>query len=492
MPRILRATAAWRISIWTTLAFAAGTALAFSIIYLFVAQGIQDHSDSWLKGEAQVLGQVSANTPRDRIYNRIIGEVAELAAQELPDERNKQGQKLNSVFFLEEDPGGSGNPLWIGPGSADTFLSAIHGIHLIPGMPKSLIVNGYPTAFRIVAQPENNNRTIYLGLSTRGNLRLLRIMTRRILLLWGGTVFLGFLISYASAYRTLLRVERITETVGRIGSKDLGERLPEPTNSDEISRLAKTFNRMLDRIQSSVIELRTVTDAVAHDMKSPITSIRGTLEAALSSEPDEHWRDSIGEAIEGLDRLLSLLNTTLDVAEGQAGALSLDRTAVDLSAVIKQLVDLYQPAMTERQHELALDAESRVVVDADSSLLHRVISNLLENELSHLPPGCRIAIRVSSHDGLAELIIEDNGPGFSPEIISRAFERFVKGKDSQGYGLGLAFVNTVIQAHGGVVTISNRPEGGAIVTLSLSSLQVDVASPYLPSAATGRGHHQFS
>jgi signal transduction histidine kinase len=472
MPKILRATAAWRLSTWTTLAFAAGTALAFSIIYLFVAQGIQDNSDSWLKGEAQVLAQVSANTPRDRIYNRIIGEVAELAARELPDERNKQGQKLNSVFFLEEDPGSGGSsPLWIGPGSPDTFLSAIHGIQLIPGIPKSLVVNGYPTAFRLVAQPENS-RTIYLGLSTRGNLRLLHIMTRRILLLWGGTVLLGFLISYASAYRTLLRVERITETVGRIGSKDLGERLPEPTNSDEISRLAKTFNRMLDRIQSSVIELRTVTDAVAHDMKSPITSIRGTLESALSSEPDERWRDSIGEAIEGLDRLLYLLNTTLDVAEGQAGALSLERTAVDLSAVVNQLVDLYQPAMTERHHELALDVESRVVVDADLSLLHRVISNLLENELAHLPTGCRIAIRLRSHEGSAELIIEDNGPGFSPEIISRAFERFVKGKGSQGYGLGLAFVNTVVQAHGGVVTISDRPDGGAVVTLSLPALQV--------------------
>jgi signal transduction histidine kinase len=121
---------------------------------------------------------------------------------------------------------------------------------------------------------------------------------------------------------------------------------------------------------------------------------------------------------------------------------------------------------------LALDAESRVVVDADLSLLHRVISNLFENELAHLPAGCRIAIRLRSHEGSAELIIEDNGPGFSPEIISRAFERFVKGKDSQGHGLGLAFVDTVVQAHGGVVTISDRPEGGAVVTLSLPALQV--------------------
>ena len=109
-----------------------------------------------------------------------------------------------------------------------------------------------------------------------------------------------------SAHRTLLRVQRITDTVARIGSEDLGERLPEPINSDEISRLAKTFNHMLDRIQSSVNELRSVTDAVAHDLKSPVTSIRGALESVLSSEPNEKWRDSVGEAIEGVDQTSEL------------------------------------------------------------------------------------------------------------------------------------------------------------------------------------------
>jgi signal transduction histidine kinase len=471
LTKILRATAAWRISIWSTLAFGAGTAAAFFIIYLFAAQSIRDHSDSWLKGEAEVLAQVSSNIPKDRLYNRIVGEVAELATRELPDERNAKGQRLNSVFFLEEDPNDGGTPLWVGPGSANVFLTAIHRLHLVPGVPQTLQVEGYPAEFRLVAQ-NNETRTIYLGLSNRGDLRLLRTMTRRILLLWGATVLLGFLISFASAYRTLLRVQRITETVGRIGSNDLGERLPEPANSDEISRLARTFNRMLDRIQSSVTELRTVTDAVAHDMKSPITSIRGTLESTLSSEPQDDWRDSIGEAIEGLDRLLNLLNTTLDVAEGQAGALSLDRSAVDLSAVVKQLVDLYLPAMAEHHHEVTVAVEERVVVDADLSLLHRVVSNLLENELTHLPAGCRIAIRLRWREGSAELTIEDNGPGFPPEIVSRAFERFVKGKHSPGHGLGLAFVGAVVQAHGGEVSITGRPEGGAIIRLLLPALQV--------------------
>lgn len=475
MSRMLRATAAWRISIWTTLAFAVGTASAFSILYVLVARGIWGRGDAWLSGEAEVLAQVAADTPRDHLYNRIVGEIAELATREVPDERNERGQQLNSVFFLEEDPNSSVSPLWVGPSPEDAFLRAIQRTKLVPGTPQSLMVDGWSQTFRVVARQEKG-RTIYLGLSSRGAMHLLHTLTRRFLLLWGGTVLMGFLISYASAHRTLLRVERITETVERIDSKDLSERLPEPANSDEIARLAKTFNRMLDRIQTSVTELRLVTDAVAHDMKSPITSIRGTLESTLSNDPSERWRDSVCEAIEGLDRLLNFLNTTLDVAEGQAGALRLDRSIVDLSAVVRQLVDLYQPALAEQHHELVLDVEDHVTVDADSSLFHRVLSNLLENELAHLPEGCEITVRLHLHHGSAELVIEDNGPGFPPDVRKRAFERFVKGKDSSGHGLGLAFVDAVVRAHGGSVTISDRPVAGAVVTLSLPAKVPESAS----------------
>jgi signal transduction histidine kinase len=466
MPKLFQATAAWRISIWTTVAFALGTALAFSIVYFLVAKTIQERSDAWLSGEAEVLTRVSADTPRDRLYNRVVREVAELAAQELPDERNERGQRLNSVFFLESDPNNNESPLWVGPGSDDIFLKAIQQTKPVPGIPQSMTVEGWPTTFRVVARHENG-RTIYLGLSGRGARHLLRTLTRRFLVLWGTTVLMGFLISYMSAHRTLVRVQRITDTVARIGSEDLGERLPQPVNADEISRLAKTFNHMLDRIQSSVNELRSVTDAVAHDLKSPVTSIRGALESALSSEPNEKWRDSVGDAIEGLDRLLRTLDTTLDVAEAQAGALRLDRSTVDLSAAVRQLVDLYEPALDERQHELTVDLEDHVVVDADWGLLNRVLSNLIENEIAHLPVGCQITIRLRSRDGSAKLMIEDNGPGFPPDISTRAFERFVRGKHSNGHGLGLAFVDAVVKAHGGAVEISDRPAGGAVITLSL-------------------------
>jgi signal transduction histidine kinase len=472
---ISRPTAARRISIWTTLAFAIGTAVAFSIVYLLVAREIKDRSDAWLIGESETLTQVAVRTTGDRLYNRIVREVAEVATREVPDDRNAQGQRLNSVFFLEENTKTNESPLWVGPGAIEPFLKVIRATKFAQGVPQSLRVDGWPTPFRVVVRQEND-RTVYLGLSTRGTDHLLHALSRRFLLLLGGTVLIGFLISFASARGTLLRVERIAETVGRIDHHDLGERLPESANSDEISRLAQTFNRMLDRIQSSVTELRMVTDAVAHDLKSPLTSIRGTLESSLSSESNERMRESIGDAIEGLDKLLSLLNTTLDVAEAQGGALLLNRATVDFSAVVRQLSDLYLPAMVEQQHELTLDVEPDVMVDADMSLLHRAVNNLFENELTHLPTGCHVGIQLYRDQLSAELVIEDNGPGIPPEVGNRAFERFVKGKHSPGHGLGLAFVDAVARAHGGSVKISNRPAGGAVVTFSMPAVVIRAES----------------
>jgi len=466
MPKNTRSTAAWRISIWTTMAFAVGTAVAFFIVYGFVAKGVRGHIDAWLAGEAEVLARVSADTPRDSVYDRIVEEVAELATQEMPKELNSRGQQLNSVFFLQVNPNNS-DPLWVGGGSKERFIEAIRNANLVPGVPQSIHIAGEKAPYRVVLRDQSLGSRVYLGISDRGARHTLHQLTRRFFAVWAGVAVFGFLISYVSARRTLLRIERITETASHIGSEDMSERLPEPANSDEISRLARTFNHMLDRIQSSVNQLRAVTDAVAHDLKSPVTSIRGTLETALLQNDEDKLRDSIGQAIEGLDGVSQVLNTTLDLAEAEAGALKLDRQPIDLSDAVMQLIDLYQPAMAERHHVLTADIAEHVMVDADATLINRTISNLLENELVHLRTPSKIRISLYSQDGSAELVVQDNGPGFPPDIGARAFERFVKGKHSPGHGLGLAFVDAVVQSHGGRIRISDRPEGGAVISVSL-------------------------
>lgn len=458
------ASAAWRIAIWPTVALAVGSAVAFSIMYLLIARDIRARSDAWLSGEAEVLADVSENTPRDALYERLMQEVAELASREVPDSSDASGRHQASVFFLKASPGQE--PIWVGPSPKEQFIPAVTGMNLTEGTPGDVHVEGWKKAFRVVYHPQKDGGGLYLGFADLAATTMLDRLMERCLIVWGATAALGFAITWLAAYRTLARVERITETVSRIGSEDLSSRLPEGPDLDEISRLARTFNHMLDRIQSSVRQMRILTDSVAHDLKSPVTSIRGGLEVALSDDNQGRWREHVAEAIDGLDRLSQLLNTTLDLAEANAGALQLRKEPIDLADLIRQMADLYQPSIAEHEHELELQLES-VVVEADSSLLNRVLANLLDNEVAHLPPGCRIHICLRAKNGEGELTVEDNGPGFPATLRNRAFEQFVRGKDSTGHGLGLAFVNAAIQAHGGHVEIAERKGGGATIVLAL-------------------------
>ena len=465
------ASAAWRIAVWPTVAFALGSAVAFTIMYFLIARDINQRSDAWLSGEAETLADVSANTPRDSLYDRLVGEVAELASREVPDADDSNGQHQTSVFFLQTQRGQE--PIWVGPSPKEKFINAIQHAELVPGAPGNVQVPGWEKSFRVVYKSRGDSSGLYLGFADVSGSQMLDRLTERCLLVWGITVALGFLITWLAAFRTLARVDRISDTVSRMGSDDLRSRLQEGRHPDEITRLSRTFNRMLDRIQASVDQMRILTDSVAHDLKSPVTSIRGSLEVALSSGSQGQLRESIAEAIEGLDRLSQLLNTTLDVAEADAGALQLRKEVIDLSELVRQLVDLYHAAMSEHRHEVVTELQP-VMVEADASLLHRTIANLLDNEISHLPPGCRIRISVHPNNGVAELIVADNGPGFPPELRERAFGRFVKGAHSTGHGLGLAFVGAAIQAHGGDAEVKEADGGGAMILLRLPEAAVAV------------------
>jgi signal transduction histidine kinase len=223
---------------------------------------------------------------------------------------------------------------------------------------------------------------------------------------------------------------------------------------------------MLDRIESSVHQLHTITESLAHDIRSPLTAIRGKLEVVLSSDLMVEPSEQIVSVIDELDRLSEFLNTSLDVAEAKADALRLSKTDVDLDELVRNMMDLYEPSLSDKGLRVNLRSAGPVTVLADAALLHRVIANLLDNELNHLPASCTVSITLAATENAATLIVEDDGPGFASEIGLQVFKQRVKGRDSKGHGLGLAFVEAVVRAHGGSVMASNRPEGGALLSIS--------------------------
>jgi len=474
-------SAAWRISLWATLAFACGTMVVFIFLHQFVAGDIQRRTDAWLAGEAVTLSDVAVRTPKGWLYARVVGEVAELAMREIPHKRGANAGLNDSVFFLQTAADGS-VALWVGAGDVNAHVSAVRKSKIVPDTPTSLHIAGFDNPFRVVCVRMGNGSQIYLGVSERDQLRILRELRLRFVLLWLLIVLIGSAIVFYSTRRVLRHIREITEAASRIGEADLSSRVPTTRRNDEVSQLAITLNRMLDRIERSVHQLHTITGSLAHDLRSPLTAVRAKLEMSLTAGRRDEESESIVSAIEDMDRLTEFLDKSLDVAEANANALRLNRVAIDLDDLLRVMIDLYEPSMSEKGLRVKLCSAGWLEVSADAALLHRMIANLFDNELKHLPASCTVTISLRATEDAAVLVVEDNGPGFEPEVRAQIFERRVKGRNSTGHGLGLAFVEAVVRVHGGTIEASNRHEGGARLTITLP-LAVHSRSALSPAMA---------
>jgi signal transduction histidine kinase len=471
-------TSAWRLALRSTLVFAAGCAVVFVAMYIVVAHAVQERSDSWLIGESETLKQVALSTPRDALYDRIVEEVAELASQEVSYDGSGHSIRGNTVFFAETN-GAAQTPVWVGPKDSGKFLIALRNVRPAHGAPVSVRVPGWSAPFRVVAvSMEPGQGDIYLGLLDASAAALMRRLLVRFALGWLFMVGLGFFVTLMGLRRMLRRVDAITGAAASIRSDDLSTRVPVTNQRDEVARLAGTFNNMLDRISSTVNQLRTLTDSMAHDLKSPITSVRGRLEIALSLEDRNQGAELVAGAIEQLDRLSEVITTSLDVAEADGGALRLRPQTVDLSELIGRVAELYGPAFAENHQTFTINADRPVLVRMDVPLGTRMLSNLMENELHYAGAGAQVHLEIGKARDAALIRLEDNGPGFAAELLEsggdgaagmpRLFHRFVKGSGSQGHGLGLAFVNAVAVAHGGRASARNRSDAhGAEILVEL-------------------------
>lgn len=458
-------SAAWRISFWPTLAFALGTLAVFVFLHRFMARDIQRRTDAWLAGEVDVLSDVAEHTPKNALHDRLVSEVAELASREVPNRATGSSPTGDDVFFLQTDNYGTPQ-LWVGASSKETVSAALRKHPIPQDQTADIALPDNPIPFRVAVQEAEDGSRIYLGLSERDELRVLDRLRGRFMAMWLTLAFLGFTIVFYTTRRMLRHVQRITEAASQIGHADLGARVPTTRHNDEVGLLAETLNRMLDRIENSMHQLHTITDSLAHDLRSPLTAIRGKLEMSLTAPPDEH-AETLEAAIDELDRLTDFLNTSLDVAEGKADALRLSRRPLDLDELVRAMIDLYEPSMAEKGLQIRIDSEGPLWIEADAALIHRMIANLFDNEMRHLPAQCAVTVALSAADETATLRLEDDGPGFSEEVRPFLFEQRVKGKNSSGHGLGLAFVDAVVRAHGGHVIAENRDRGGARITLTL-------------------------
>jgi signal transduction histidine kinase len=468
----IRRTAAWRLSAVATAVFAAGTAAVFAVAYLTLAAGIQQRGDRWLDGETASLAETAAGAPRAALARAFAEESRELATRRLAVSSEPEDARQSVAFFALLDR--RGKPLLVhAPATWSEILPALEAAKIRPGPPRSVPVPGWEYPLRVASRALPDGSVLLAGESLAGDQALLDETVQNLAWMWAAVTLCGFAVSWVSIRRVLARVDAVTEVAAAIGPEQLGRRLPEQRHGDEIARLAATFNVMLDRIETSITQIRAIGDSVAHDLRSPLTAIRGALEMALTAPDADQARERAAAAIEGLDRLSALLDDTLDATEAEAGAARARREPFDLRALAESLVELYLPAAQERGLTLALRAPAPVELQADRALVRRALTNLLDNALAHLPAGCAVEVSVRTDGANAAIVVADDGPGFPPEIRDRAFERFVRGQRSSGTGLGLALVRAAAIVHGGTVRLEQPPGGGSVIAIEIPTAIAD-------------------
>jgi len=275
----------------------------------------------------------------------------------------------------------------------------------------------------------------------------------------------------------LFPIRRLTLAVQRIirtGRTDA--RVPLTGSADALDELTSTFNTMLDKIERLVTAMRGALDNVSHDLRTPLTRLRGTAEMALASPPDdnahemERYREALAVCVEESDRVLVMLNTLMDISEAESGTMLLQREPVTLADVVARAVDLYRDVADAKGVVLTAAAPPEVVVMADRTRLEQVAANLIDNAVKYTPSGGRVDVEVRREVDAALLRVKDTGPGIPADELPRIFDRLFRGDTSRterGLGLGLSLVKAIVEAHGGAVEVVSEMGRGSTFSVSL-------------------------
>jgi signal transduction histidine kinase len=230
---------------------------------------------------------------------------------------------------------------------------------------------------------------------------------------------------------------------------------------------------MLDRIQTLVTGIREMSDNIAHDLKSPITRIRGISEVSLTTGASEkEYENMAASTVEECDRLLDMINTMLVISKTEAGVNKLDAKELDIGAVVRDACELFRSSAEDKDLRLICDVPGNFSISGDNRLIQRMIANLLDNSIKYTPAGGSIEVTVNTlnNDAVA-ITVKDTGIGIFEKDMPRVFERFYRcdpSRSEAGIGLGLSFARAIARAHGGDITVSGEPNKGSTFTITLS------------------------
>ena len=295
---------------------------------------------------------------------------------------------------------------------------------------------------------------------------------RRVLLLGAAAaVAIGLIGGVFLTRSTLKPLRDLRDTVQRIlrtGQTD--DRVPVYGTEDAVDELSGLFNAMLARITTLIHGMRNALDHVAHDLRTPMTRLRVTAEAALATNDPVRHREALSDCLEESDRVLSMLTTLMDISEAETGTMTLTRSPVDLARLAAEVTAVYEDSAEDAGVTLTSRVPESLVVNADRDRLRQALANLVDNAIKYTPSGGRVDVDASQEGAAVSISVRDTGAGIPEHEIPRIWDRLYRGDQSRatrGLGLGLSLVRASVEAQGGTVSVNSQPSRGSIFTITL-------------------------
>ena len=454
-------TLGFRLTIWYALAVCLFLVGAFTLLYLGLDRVLQARMDEDLREDITELSLLYREEGMTGLETELRREAASGGDQEIYRLLGQDGR----VLFI------SGPDIWTELESAETFPPSPDTA--APGFLSSVQLPDEEAPRRIISDRIAPDRILQIGESLDEQQEMLAVLRSVFLLSLLLVIPLAAATGWLLSRRAVQGLRAVAGTATRIARGDLDSRVIVTGQDAEIRTLADTFNLMLDRIQSLITSMREMTDNIAHDLRSPLARIRVISEMALTdSKSGEEYQASAAQTIEECDRLLQMINTTLDVAEAEADTGKFPQEEVDISGLTEDACELFQEVAEERGIELRCQVQAGCRIRGNTNNLQRMLANLMDNALKYTPAPGQVKVELHCADRNLTINISDSGIGIPEPEQTRIFERFFRvdqSRSQEGCGLGLSFARAVARAHGGDITVSSVPREGSSFTISLST-----------------------